>query len=362
MIRRDGIKGSGLALTLVAALLLPAGSAHGASLDQEGCYQEPKVTFPPPPKLSAPPQVKPESSPGPWTATFSFKSAGQVSVVWGCLEKGAGVAENVGYSSSVVGRYGKGKAEEVVTLSIGKPTGVPQPQPWMGTHTFTTYMDCPDGNPWLFAKPCKVTGTATPIPGISFTVPFPLTRGQVPPEQREQLLYKAFPLQFVQPAQNQQIPNGKPVTVQLAKSGPVAAQPVTLTFSSGTWTEAKTFKRTMLGSTLTVDGTAFSPGEWKVSAAYSKEHVVDGISRTFVVTSGWGGGSSGGGGGGAAPPQQPDSAGQSAPVQPAGPILPAQPAKPAAPSRSVRPSDPVQPVAPVLPAQPGDREGSIRGR
>ncbi|MHB8834662.1 MAG: hypothetical protein ACYC9Y_03005 [Candidatus Methylomirabilia bacterium] len=311
----DGLKTRGLVLGVATVLLVAPAAVRGFSIDQQGCAVPPKFSLPPLPELSGGPLVSPEDSVAPWTATFKFHGSGQTTLTWGCFEQGAGTAENVGYAITVEGRYGHGSAEEVVTLAIGKPTGSPQVQPWMGTHTFTTYLQCPDGDPWLNGKPCKATGTATPIPGIHFKGPFPLTRGQVPVAQREQFLYKAFPPKFVAPTEKQQIPNGQLVTVELAKSGPLAAQPVKLVFSTGAWAGATTFKRDMIGSTLTVEGTAFGPGEWKIVAQYANDKSVDGPTRTFIVQGGWGGGPPGGASGvGSAHLPQPGSE-QAAPMQ-----------------------------------------------
>jgi len=271
------------------------------------------------PKLSSPPQVLPEDTGKPWTAIFKFAGSGQTTVTWGCLDKGLGTAENIGYAITVEGRYGHGKAEEVFTLSIGKPTGMTDVPPWMGNHTFTTYLDCPAGDPWLLGKACSVTGTATPIPGMKFNGPFPLTFQQVPAAERGQLLYKAFPPRFVAPAENQKLENGQPVTVQLVKSGPVAAQPVTLEFSSGAWTTAKTFTRTMTGSSLTVEGTAFTPGDWRVTARYQGDKSIGGAERKFVIAGAWGGGPPGGT---TVQKPRPGAEGQVAPVPVPVPVTP----------------------------------------
>lgn len=282
-------------LAFAAPLAAPP-AVRAFSIEQQGCVEPPKLaSLPPIPKLSGSPWIIPEETGKPWTAVFGFAGGGQTSVVWGCASQGFGTAENIAYSLTVVGRYGHGKAEEVVTLAVGKPTGTSQVQPWMGSHSVTTYLDCPAGDPWLLGKTCTVTGATPPIPGIKFKGPFPLTYQQVPQAEREQAFFQAFPPKYVLPTANQKFGNGQPVTVQLAKSGPVAATPVILRFTSGEWAAAKTFTRTMVGSSITVEGTAFGPGEWKVVANYKGDKSIGGVERAFFVQGGWGGGPSGGG-------------------------------------------------------------------
>lgn len=335
MTRLSEYKAWCFALAAAAALLFVPRPVGGADVHQEGCVEPPQYSLPPLPPLTGSPVVKPEDSGEPWTATFNFHDTEFVSIAWGCFKYGEASTENVNCGTTVVGRYGHGNAEEIVTLSIAKPTGTKQTQPWMGTHTVTFHMQCPDGDPWLTGKPCKLTGTATPIPGITFKGPFPLTRSQVPVAQREQLLYRAFPPKFVQPKENQQIANGAPVTIQLAKTGPYAAQPVELVFSSGSWATAKTFKKTMTGSTANVQGTSLGPGEWTVTARYVKDLTIDPVSRKFIVLGGWGGG-------------PPSGASATKPKPDAGP--------------PVAPAPPIVPTPPVVPVEPRPLGGRTRSR